>query len=190
MDLPATVTNWGRHSRLYDGCGVPTPFIVVRRAFSRRHRCGCSLKVPGVEVYEILLLEFGIEIDANGDFTEINPDFVDRSGEIHSAPGGQSRLRGLRSGLNAINGKWRIPFRVVPGKNAFRDTGRIPVLAVESPKSCFFAWSRRDSLGGFSQQRSWGERVPVRYRTDDKNGWGDIDLQRFRAIENRSSMSV
>ena len=69
----------------------------------------------GVEVYEILLLEFGIEIDANGDFTEINPDFVDRIGEIHSAPGGSL---GYGSPLSAARDKWEIDYavKVVPGK--------------------------------------------------------------------------
>ena len=41
-----------------------------------------------VELYEIMLLEFGISIDANGDFTEIATNFVDREGVIHSDPGG------------------------------------------------------------------------------------------------------
>ena len=35
------------------------------------------------KITEIMLLEFGLEIDSNADFTQINPDFVDRSGVVH-----------------------------------------------------------------------------------------------------------
>ena len=39
------------------------------------------------KIYEIMLLEFGLEIIANSDFTQINPDFVDRSGVVHPDAG-------------------------------------------------------------------------------------------------------
>ena len=40
------------------------------------------------KIVEVMLLEFGLEIDANSDFTQINPDFVDREGVVHPYPGG------------------------------------------------------------------------------------------------------
>ena len=42
----------------------------------------------GVKVYEIMLLEFGIEIGANSDFTEISPDKVDRNFVLHESVDG------------------------------------------------------------------------------------------------------
>ena len=123
------------------------------------------------KIAEVMLLEFGISIDANGDFTEINADFVDRSGEIHSAPGGSL---GYGTLLGAGRDKWEIEYavKVVPGKTL-----------LETPKE-FLYWRSENRNHVHAQEPSrfpWrifpatfvGERVPVRYRTDDKTG-GEI----------------
>ena len=50
-----------------------------------------------------MLLEFLLEIDANSDFTEIAPDYVDRSAVIHPSPGGGIQRS---SSLGAERPKW------------------------------------------------------------------------------------
>ena len=125
----------------------------------------------GARIVEVMLLEFGLEVDANGDFTEINPDFVDRSGEIHSAPGGSL---GYGSPLGASRDKWEIDYavKVVPGKTL-----------LETPEE-FLYWRSGNRNHVHAQEPSrfpWrifpatfvGERVPVRYRIDDKTS-GEI----------------
>ena len=170
VDLPATVTNW-------EGTAVSTTVAGFQHhlLLLDAHFTATSVRVrfegAGVEVYEILLLEFGIEIDANGDFTEINPDFVDRSGEIHSAPGGSL---GYGAPIGTERNKWEVAYtvRVVPGKTL-----------LETPEE-FLYWRSNHRNHVFCMEPSrfpWrifpatfvGERVPVRYRTDDKTG-GEI----------------
>ena len=170
VDLPATVTNWEGTAVSTTVAGFQHHLLLLDAHFTATS-VRMQFEGAGVEVYEILLLEFGIEIDANGDFTEINPDFVDRIGEIHSAPGGSL---GYGSPLSAARDKWEIDYavKVVPGKTL-----------LETPEE-FLYWrsENRNHVFGMEPSRfPWrifpatfvGERVPVRYRTDDKTG-GEI----------------
>ena len=168
--MPATVKNW-------EGTDVST----IVNGFQHdlylldAHFTATSVRLTftgtDVKIVEVMLLEFGIEIDANGDFTEINPDFVDRSGEIHSAPGGSL---GYGSPIGAARDKWEVDYavKVVPGKTL-----------LETPEE-FLYWraENRNHVHAMEPSRfPWrifpatfvGERVPVRYRTDDKTG-GEI----------------
>ncbi|MXW07561.1 MAG: hypothetical protein F4Z87_05475, partial [Gammaproteobacteria bacterium] len=82
--MPATVKNW-------EGTDVNTLVNGFQHDLYLldAHFTATSVRLTftgtDVKIAEVMLLEFGISIDANGDFTEINADFVDRSGEIHSA---------------------------------------------------------------------------------------------------------
>ena len=72
-----------------------------------------------------MLLEFGLEIDANSDFTEIT-NFVDRSGVVHPDPGGGISYTPPDAGsgiayspsIGDQRDKWEIDYvvKVVPGK--------------------------------------------------------------------------
>ncbi len=177
VDLPATLEN-------YEGTEVSTTVAGFQHHLYLlpAHFTATSVHVQfegsGVEVYAVMLLEFGLEIDANGDFTQIDPDFVDREGVIHSDPGG-----GIAhdSPVGSERDKWEIEYvvRVVPGKTLletpedflyWRSENRNHVHAMEPsrfPARIFPATFVRKS-------------VPVRYRTDDKTGG---EVLNFRVAE-------
>ena len=168
--IPATVKNWegtdvstvvnGFQHDLYL---LPVPFTAtsVRLTFTGGN----------AQIYEIMLLEFGLEIDANGDFTQIDLDFVDREGVIHSDPGGGIVYDSL---IGNERDKWQVDYvvKIVPGKTI-----------LETPEE-FLYWRSENRNHIFCMEPSrfpWrifpavfvGKSVPVRYRTDDKTG-GEI----------------
>lgn len=176
IDLPNTVVNWeganvattvaGFQHHLYL---LPEPFTAtsVRLEFQGN---------PDVLITELMLLEFGLEIDANSDFTQINPDFVDREGVIHDTPGGGVAYS---SPLGYERDRWEIAYVVrvgSPGKTLlqtpeeflyWRSANRNHVFAMEPSR---FPW--RIFPATFLKNR-----IPVRYRTDDKTAGEVISFQ-------------
>ncbi|MDE0084328.1 MAG: hypothetical protein OXU23_01345 [Candidatus Poribacteria bacterium] len=123
----------------------------------------------------IMLLEFGMEIDANGDFTKINLDFVDRDGIIRPSPRGGVAYD---SPLGYERDKWEFEYgvRVVPGKTL-----------LETPED-FLYWRAKNRNHVFCMEPSrfpWRifpatflkNRIPVRYITDDKTAGEIITFQ-------------
>ena len=121
-----------------------------------------------------------MEIDANGDFTQINPDFVDRSGVVH--PDAGSGIAYSPS-IGDQRDKWEIDYvvKVVPGKTL-----------LETPED-FLYWRAKNRNHVFAMEPSrfpWRvfpavfvrKRVPVRYRTDDKLAWGGAEFQGGGAV--------
>lgn len=93
--IPSSVTNWESSTVSTTVDGRQHDLYLLDDSFT-----ATSVQVTftgtNVKVYEVMLLEFGIEIDANGDFTEINTDKVDRNFVLHeSVDGGISRETGL-----------------------------------------------------------------------------------------------
>ena len=98
--IPATVRNW-------EGSEVST----VVHGFQHDlyllspHFTATSVRLtftgPDVRVYEIMLMEFLFEIDANSDFTQIDPDFTDRGAIIHDNKRGKLR-RKKRYGAGSV----------------------------------------------------------------------------------------
>ena len=177
VDLPATVKNW-------EGTEVSTTVAGFQHHLYLldSHFTATSVRVQfegtGVKVYEMMLLEFGISIDANGDFTEIATNFVDREGVIHSDPGGGIAYD---SSIGDQRDKWEVDYvvRVVPGKTM-----------LETPED-FLYWRAKNRNHVFCMEPSrfpWrifpavflGKSVPVRYRTDDKTGG---EILNFRVAE-------
>ena len=131
------------------------------------------------KIVEVMCLEFGISIDANGDFTEIATNFVDREGVVHPDPGG-----GLvyDSPIGADDrDKWEVDFtaRILPNKTLlqtpeeflyWRSENKNHVFAMEPSR---FPW--RVFPATFVRRR-----VPVRYITDNKTGGEIIN---FRVAE-------
>lgn len=171
--MPATVQN-------YEGTAIST----VVNGFQHdlflldQHFTATSVRMTftgaGAKIVEVMLLEFGLEIDANGDFTEIDPDFVDRTGEIHSGPGGSLGY----DAFGAARDKWEVHYavKVVPGKTL-----------LQTPEA-FLYWrsENRNHVHAMEPSRFpaqvfpatfVGERVPVRYRIDDKTGGEIITFQ-------------
>ena len=100
---------------------------------------------------EIMLLEFGIEIDANGDFTEIATNFVDRTGVIHPDPSGGIQL--YASARRGTRSKWEIDLRRLRlslGKRLLETPEDFLYLAVREPESCFLHGAIAVSMAGVS----------------------------------------
>ena len=101
---------------------------------------------------EIMLLEFGLEIDANSDFTEIATNFVDRSGVVHSDPPGVSTIR-LRSEGDAIDGRLIMRLRLSLGKR-FWKRQRIFSTGGQRTGIMYMRRNRRDFPGAYFQRYS------------------------------------
>ena len=163
--MPSTVKNW-------EGTEVSTVVAGFQHDLYLldSHFTATSVRMmftgTDAKIYEIMLLEFGLEINANSDFTQINPDFVDRSGVVH--PDAGSGIAYSPS-IGDQRDKWEIDYvvKVVPGKTL-----------LETPEE-FLYWRAKNKNHVFAMEPSrfpWRvfpavfvrKRVPVRYRTDDK----------------------
>ena len=170
VTVPATVRNYEGRSVSTTVAGFQHHLLLLDSHFTAK-TVRLQFQGSGVRIYEVMLLEFGLEIDANGDFTEIAPDFVDRSGEIRSGPGGRLSYG---APIGAGRDTWEIAYgvAVVPGKTLlqtpqaflyWRSENRNHVHAMEPSR---FPWRLFPAT-------FVGDRVPVRYRTDDKTA-GEI----------------
>ena len=175
--MPATVKNWEGTEVSTVVAGFQHDLYLLDSHFTatsvRMTFTGANAKIT-----EIMLLEFGIEIDANSDFTEIATNFVDRSGVVHPDPGGGiSYTPPLGGGRD----RWQIDYavKVVPGKTL-----------LETPEE-FLYWRSENRNHVHVQEFTrfpWrvfpavflGKSVPVRYRTNDKTGG---ELLTFRVAE-------
>ena len=130
------------------------------------------------KITEIMLLEFGLEIDSNADFTEIATNFVDREGVIHSDPGGGIAYS---PSIGDQRDKWEIDYvvKVVPGKTM-----------LETPEE-FLYWRAKNRNHVHAMEPSLfplrifpavfvGKSVPIRYRTDSKTSG---EILSFRVAE-------
>ena len=164
--MPSTVKNW-------EGTDVST----VVNGFQHdlhllpAHFTATNVRLTftgaNVRIVEVMLLEFGIEMGANGDFLDINSNFVDREGVIQPDPGG-GIVYDSPIGADERD-KWQIDYvaKIVPGKTIlqtpeeflyWRSENRNHVHAMEPSR---FPWRIFPSV--FMRKS-----VPVRYRTDDK----------------------
>ena len=175
--MPETVKNW-------EGTDVST----VVNGFQHdlflleQHFTATSVRLTftgtDAKIVEVMCLEFGLEINANSDFTEIAANFVDREGIIHSDPGGgivyDPPIGGERD-------KWEVTYtvKVSPGKTI-----------LETPED-FLYWRSENRNHVHAQEPSrfpWRvfpatfmrKSVPVRYRTDNKNAG---EVLNFRVAE-------
>ena len=172
--MPATVKNW-------EGTDVSTIVNGVQHDLYLLdgHFTAMSVRMTftgaNAKITEIMLLEFGISIDANGDFTEIATNFVDRTGVVHPDAGGGIVYD---SPIGNQRDKWEIDYvvRVVPGKTL-----------LETPEE-FLYWRSENRNHVFCMEPSrfpWRvfpatfvrKSVPVRYRTDDKTGGEFINFR-------------
>ena len=163
--MPSTVKNWEGTEVSTVVAGFQHDLYLLDSHFTatsvRMTFTGANAKIT-----EIMLLEFGLEIDSNADFTQINPDFVDRTGVVH--PDAGSGIAYSPS-IGDQRDKWEIDYvvKVVPGKTL-----------LETPEE-FLYWRSDNKNHVHAQEpsrhpgRIWPstflrKRVPVRLRTDDK----------------------
>ena len=129
--MPATVENW-------EGTEIST----IVNGFQHdlylldSHFTATSVQMTftgaNAKIVEVMLLEFLLEIDANSDFTEIAPDYVDRSAVIHTSPDGSLRRS---SPLGAERHKWETSYvvKIVPGKTLLASVDEFVYQMGENP---------------------------------------------------------
>ena len=165
VDLPSTVKNW-------EGTDVSTTVLGFQHhlLLLDSHFTATSVRVrfqgTNVEIYEILLLEFLLEIDANGDFTDISPDYVDRSAVIHPSPGGGVQRS---SSLGAERPKWETSYvvKIVPGKTLLESVDEFVYQMGENP-NIVHAQEPSRYPARIHPASFLLKRVPTRLRSDDK----------------------
>ena len=163
--LPETVENW-------EGTHISTTVLGFQHhlLLLDQHFTATSVRVQfegtNVEVYEILLLELLLEIDANGDFTEIAPDYVDRSAVIHPSPGGGIQRS---SSLGAERQKWETNYvvKIVPGKTLLESVDEFVYQMGENP-NIVHAQEPSRYPARVHPASFLLKRVPTRLRSDDK----------------------
>ena len=175
--MPSTMKNW-------EGTEVSTVVAGFQHDLYLldQHFTATSVRLTftgaNAKITEIMLLEFGLEIDANADFTQINPDFVDRTGVVHPDAGSGIAYT---PPIGDEPDKWEIDYvvKVVPGKTL-----------LETPED-FLYWRSDNKNHVHAQEPSRHpgrvfpavfvrKSVPVRYRTDDKLGG---EVLNFRVAE-------
>ena len=163
--LPETVENW-------EGTHISTTVLGFQHhlLLLDQHFTATSVRVQfegtNVEVYEILLLEFLLEIDANGDFTDISPDYVDRSAVIHPSPGGGVQRS---SSLGAERPKWETSYvvKIVPEKTLLESVDEFVYQMGENP-NIVHAQEPSRYPARIHPASFLLKRVPTRLRSDDK----------------------
>ena len=130
------------------------------------------------KIYEVMLLEFGIEIDANADYTEIDPDYVDRTGIVHPDTG-DGIYRSPTIGNE--RDKWEVDLvvKIVPGKTSLQSVDEF-LWWRSLNKNHVFALEPSRHPGRIHPASFLLKRVPVRLRTDNKN---DGELMNLRIGE-------
>ena len=175
--MPSTVKNWEGTEVSTMVNGLQHDLYLLPAHFTAKS-VRLTFTGANAKIYEVMCLEFGREIDANADFTEIATNFVDREGIVHSDPGGGIVYD---SPIGNERDKWEIDYvvRVVPGKTL-----------LETPED-FLYWRSENRNHVFCMEPSRfpgrvfpavfvRKRVPVRYRSDDKTGGEIIN---FRVAE-------
>ena len=170
VPIPASVRNWEGTEVSTTVDGFQHHLFLLGSHFTAK-----SVRVQfvgtNVEIYELQLLEFGIEIDANSDFTDIEPDFVDRAGVVHPLPGG--RIEHSEPIGNARE-KWEVTYtvKVIPGQTALESVDNFLRWRQRNRNHFHFQeWTRYPGRG--YPATFVDKRVPVRLRSDNKT-LGDV----------------
>ena len=163
--MPAIVKNWEGSEVSTVVAGFQHDLYLLPSHFTAT---SVRLTFTGTDakIHEIMLLEFGIEIDANADFTEINPDYVDRSGVIHDTSGGGISRSAT---LGNERDKWEVNLvvKVVPGKTLLESVDEF-LWWRSQHKNHVFAHEPSRRPGRIHPASFLLKRVPVRLRTDNK----------------------
>lgn len=172
--MPATVRNWegtevstNVYGFQHDLHLLPVPWTAtsVRMQFTGN----------GAKIYAVMLLEFGLEVDANGDLTEIETDMVDRANVVHQTPGGRlSRSRAIGN----ERPKWETNYvvKVVPGKTALRSVEELLYWRAENPNLVHAQEPSRYPARVYPASFLM-DRVPVRLRTENKLDGESVNIR-------------
>ena len=176
--MPDTVKNWEGTEVSTIVAGFQHDLFLLDQHFTAKE-VRMTFTGANAKITEIMLLEFGLEIDANSDFTQINPDFVDREGVVHPDPGGGIVYD---SPIGADDrDKWEIDYvvKIVPEKTILQTPEEFLYWQSENRNHVSFMEPSRFPWRGFPSTFV-RRRVQVRYRTDDKLGG---EVLNFRVAE-------
>ena len=164
--MPDTVKNWEGTDVSTIVAGFQHDLYLLPAHFTAKE-VRMTFTGADAKITEIMLLEFGLEIDANSDFTQINPDFVDREGVVHPDLGGGIVYD---SPISADDrDKWEIDYvvKIVLGKTILQTPEEFLYWQSENRNHVSFMEPSRFPWRGFPSTFV-KRRVQVRYRTDDK----------------------
>lgn len=176
--MPSTVKNWEGTEVSTVVAGFQHDLYLLPSYFTAT-RVRMTFTGANAQITEIALLEFGLEIDANGDFLDMNQNFVDREGVIQPDPGG-----GLvyDSPIGADDrDKWEVDYvvKIVPGKTLLETPEEFLYWQAENRNHFFFMEPSRFPWRGFPAVFV-RRQIPIRYRSDDKTGG---EILSFRVAE-------
>ena len=118
--IPQTVTRWEGTEQSIVMNGIQHELYLIPDGHFTATSVRLQLTGTGVRLYEVMLLEFGLEIDANGQWTSILPRSTDRQAIIHQDPeGGVQRVE-----LSPDNReRWRVDLtaKFVPGRTLLEE---------------------------------------------------------------------
>ena len=176
--MPETVKNWEGTEVSTIVAGFQHDLYLLPAHFTAKE-VRMTFTGANAKITEIALLEFGLEIDANGDFLDMNQNFVDRTGVVHPDPGG-GLVYDAPIGADERD-KWEVDFtvRILPNKTLLQTPEEFLYWRAENKNHFFFMEPSRFPWRGFPAVFV-RKSIPVRYRTDDKLG-GEILL--FRVAE-------
>jgi len=164
-NLPARVRNWeGTEVRTVVN-GFQHDLYLLDSHFTATS-VRLTLTGTNARLYEVMLLELLMEIDANSDFTEIAPDYVDRSAVIHTGPEGGIRRS---SPLGAERHKWETTYvvKIVPGKTLLESVDEFVTRMAANPNMVHAQeWTRYPAR--IHPASFLLTRVPTRLRGDNK----------------------
>ena len=176
--IPDTITN-------YEGDNVDTTIDSFQHDLFLlpSHFTATSVRVQfagtGIEIYEVMLLELGVEIDANeSDFLAFGPVQVDRTGTVDTSDTGQlSRSPGLDNARHRRNTDATI--RVIPSVSLMDNVDEFLFWLEDNPH---FVLAEE-----FTRHPKWvypaangSTRIQVRYLTDFKPNGYSVE---FRILE-------
>ena len=176
--MPETVKNWEGTEVSTVVAGFQHDLYLLPAHFTAKE-VRMTFTGANAIITEIALLEFGLEIDANGDFLDVNQNFVDREGVIHPDPGG-GLVYDSPIGADERD-KWEVDYvvKIVPGKTLLETPEEFLYWQAENRNHFFFMEPSRFPWRGFPAVFV-RKSVPVRYRTDDKLGG---EILSFRVAE-------
>ena len=173
--IPQTVTRWEGTAQSIVMNGIQHELYLIPDGHFTATSVRLQLTGTGVRLYEVMLLEFGLEMNANGEFTQILPKSTDRTFVIHPNLKGGIQRKPL--GVDERE-RWVVDLvaKFVPGKTL-----------IESAET-FRQWRMRNYNHVFVQEYTrepWyvypasflKESVALQYRTDDKNAGVVVPFQ-------------
>ena len=163
--IPDTVTNWEGTTVSTTVDGFQHDLYLLDAPFTATS-VRLQFTGTGAKLYAVMLLEFGLEINANADLREINPNWTDRTGVIHTDPQGGIAYDPVAS---QKRDKWEtdILIKVKAGETRLHTTEEYLNWRTPNRNCVYFREFTRHPAQGFPALLV-PNTVAVRYLTDNK----------------------